>query len=218
MDPASKYTALKLCDPLGQWTSASTTTQWGAMVWGSALYRSDPFVARGQAEFQRHIAMHYSPGGNVFYDTKPAWYTATIPTQAIPVDLTGTASFKASYATSAFASLRQPLKTFKAWVKALPPAERRLLSHTFWSTSSSEAALLQYLQTPCTLHVGTRNGSGFKPGCGALAWFLFGPDEKSLIRALSQVDTWHDCLSMYRSELAAIASLILFIDELAKFY
>lgn len=221
--PSATTKSLHLHTPLGPWT-AESTMRWGAMQWDTNLYRSDPSIPRGFAANERHIAVHFpkdlvptsANSTAIYYDTKPDWYTATIPSQAIPSDIAGRHIFTATSSTTAFACIPAPAASFHTWIQQLPSAERRLISSPSFAECDAEQALLQYLQIPCTLFIGTDGGN--RHHSGSFSWILCSPGKEQLVLNSGPVDGWHRCLSSLRSEAAAIASLILYLDELAMFH
>jgi hypothetical protein len=77
LHPSATSTSLILLSPLGPWT-AESTMQWGAMLWDSTLYRSDPSLPRCDASEARHISVHFprslvptDPTSPTYYDAKP---------------------------------------------------------------------------------------------------------------------------------------------------
>jgi hypothetical protein len=222
LHPSAAPGSLLLLTPLGSWTSASTM-RWGAMMWDSKLYRSDPSLPRGRVSEERHISVHFprrlvsnhSPP-LTYYDDKPDWYTATIPSQATATDLTGRSVFTATTARNKFASIPKPAISFQEWVEQLPTAERRLIESHYFAECDAEHALVQYLQLPCTLVIGTDGGKCHRSG--SFSWILCSPGNEQLVLNAGPVDGWHRCQSSLRSEAAAIASLTLYVDELAMYH
>ena len=80
----------------------------------------------------------------VYYDSKPDWYAATIPAQAIPTDLTGINTFQVTSAYSLFPPIPPPASTFQKWLQQLPLAEKRLLANHTFAECDAEQALIQY--------------------------------------------------------------------------
>ena len=109
-----------------------------------------------------------------------------------------------------------PATTFQEWIQQLPPAEKRLIADHTFAECDAEQALLQYLQLPCTLLVGTDGGK--KHHAGSFSWILCAPSKEQLILNSGPADGWHRCHSSLRSEAAAIASLTLYVDELAAYH
>ena len=217
LNPSVKKATLRLNQRLGSWT-AQSTMRWGAMLWDSVLYRSDPTIPRGHSEDGRHISVHLPRVDGIYYDVKPDWYSATIPALAIPTDLHGTEMLTTTTTTtkSKFERIPTPPKSFKEWVTQLPPAERRLISSHSFAECDAEQMLLQYLQTPCTMLIGTDGGK--KHHHGSFSWILCSPEREQLILNSGPVDGWHRCHSSLRSEAAAIASMTLYVDELATYH
>ena len=213
---------LLLATPLGSWTSQSTML-WGAMLLDSTLYRSDPYVPRGKASNGRHISVHFprhllshDDASPVYYDAKPDWYSATIPALATPAEIEGCHIFTASTAPRKSESIPPPARSFQDWIQQLPPAERRLIEHHYFEDCDAENALVQYLQLKCTLIIGTDGGK--RENNGSFSWILCSPGEEKLILNAGPVDGWSRCQSSLRSEAAAIASLTLYVDELATYH
>ncbi|KAI2490389.1 hypothetical protein MHU86_24173 [Fragilaria crotonensis] len=195
------------------------------MLWDSNLYRSDPSLPRGSADNERHISVHFPnhlfPSTEVansalYYEVKPDWYTATIPSQAVPTDIQGRHILTAQRSTSSFASIPSPATSFTEWIQLLPPAERRLISSHYFKDCDAEEALLQYLQIPCAMLIGTDGGKSHHSG--SFSWILCSPGLEQLVLNAGPVDGWHRCQSSLRSEAAADTSLILYVDELATYH
>lgn len=53
---------------------------------------------------------------------------------------------------------------------------------------------------------------------GSFSWIICSPGREKLVLNAGPVDGWHRCQSLLRSEAAAIASLILYVDELATYH
>lgn len=162
--------------------------RWGAMVWDSSLYRSDPFSSqRHPEEAERHIAVHFprrldplDATSAIYYDTKPDWYTATLSSQAIPTDIVGCHIFTATSSSISYDTIPPPATSFHEWIQQLPPAERRLISsHYFDECDAEQAALLQYLQIPCTLLIGTDGGK--RHHSGSFSWILCSLGHEKLV-------------------------------------
>jgi hypothetical protein len=186
------------------------------MMWNSNLYRSDPLIQRGHAEDGRHVSVHFPRVDGIYYDAQPDWYSATIPSMAIPTDLQGNQVLTTTSSTCKFAPIPAPARSFSEWTQKLPPAERRLLSAPSFAECDAEHALVQYMQIPCTLFIGTDGGK--RHHHGSFSWILCSPGKEQLVLNSGPVDGWHRCHSSLRSEAAAIASLTLYIDELALYH
>ena len=155
LHPAANVSALRLYQSLGSWT-AESTMRWGAMNRHSTLYRRNPSLACGDLDAGWYISVHHPRVDEIYYNSKPDWYSATIPAQATPTDLTGVDTFHVTSAPCSFALIRPPSTSFQRWLQQLRPAERGLVAdHTFTECNAAEQVLLQYLQIPCTLLVGT---------------------------------------------------------------
>ena len=195
------------------------------MLWDSHLYRQDPFQFRMRGSDQHHVAVHFpqhvelsdgSSSDAIFYDSTPDWFATAIPHLATPADLQGCHVYTATSTMSAFPSIPEPASTFKEWIKQMPPAEKRMIDSHYFSDCDAEAALVQYLQIECTLYIGTDGGQRFHQG--SFAWLLCSPGHEHLVLNEGPVDGWHRCQSSLRSEAAAIASLAIYLDELACFH
>jgi hypothetical protein len=193
------------------------------MLWESTLYRSDPTIPRGNASDARHISVHFprhlvptDTTSGIYYETTPDWYTATIPFRATPTDIEGCHIFKATSSTRTFESIPEPAGSFQDWIQQLPPAERRLISSHYFAECDAEKVLLQYLQIQCTLLIGTDGGKRYHSG--SFSWIICSPSQEQLVLNAGPVDGWHRCQSSLRSEAAAIASLTLYVDELATYH
>ena len=224
LHPTATSTLLLLSTPLGAWSGESYMI-WGAMLWDSHLYRQDPFRCRRTASEQRQVAVHFpqhvelsdgSPSDAIFYDSTPDWFATVIPHLATPADLQGCHVFTATSTISAFPVIPEPATTFKEWIQQMPPAEQRMIASHYFSECDAEAALVQYLQLDCTLYIGTDGGQRLQQG--SFSWLICSPGQEQLVLNEGPVDGWHRCQSSLRSEAAAIASLAIYLDELACFY
>jgi hypothetical protein len=140
----------------------------------------------------------------LYYDTKPTGIR-TIPSQATPTDIAGCHIYSAMSSPSSFDSIPAPATSFQEWIQQLPAAERRLISSHYLADCDAEQTLLQYLQIPCTLLIGTDGGK--RHHRGSFAWILCSPGEEQLVLNTGPMDGWHRCQSSLRSEVAAVASL-----------
>ena len=86
----------------------------------------------------------------------------------------------------------------------------------YFEDCDAEQTLVQYLQRKCTLIIGTDGGK--RDHQGSFSWILYSPGEEKLVFNAGPVDGWHRFQSSLRSEAAAIASLTLYVDELATFH
>ena len=59
---------------------------------------------------------------------------------------------------------------------------------------------------------------GRKEGDGSFAWLICSTDREKLVCNSGPVDGWNKCQSSYRSELQALSSAFLFLDEYATFH
>ena len=206
--------------PLGCWHSESNMI-WGAMMWDSNLYLRDPHNATGARDVTVHFPKHFvhhngHPSSRVFYDSKPDWYSATIPRLAAPTDITGCHIFTASSSMVMFPLQDAPATTFQDWIQQLPLAEQRLLSNVSFATCDAEQTLLQYLQLECPIYIGTDGGKQHHKG--SFSWIICSPSKEQLVLHAGPVDGWHKCQSLLRSAATALASVTLYLDELATFY
>ncbi len=204
---------LRLHQPLGHWLSPSTM-QWGAMVWDGALYRHDPFKTTGN----RYVAVHFPHplASTMYYDQKPDWYSATLPRLAIPADIAGDQIFLATYAAWQVSEIAPAITSFSACLNQLPPAEKRLVSSVFFAVSDAETVLVQYLKLACTVYIGTDGGK--KDMCGSFSWVICSPGHEQLVLNAGPVDGWHKCHSSRQSEVAALASVTLYLKEIAAYF
>ena len=225
LHPSATSASLLLLTSLGSWISESTTMRWGAMLWESNLYRSDPSIRRGDASNTRHISVHFprrlvptDASSGTYYDVKPDWYSATIPQLATPTDIEGRQIWMVSGSPSDVAgTAAAPARSFQERIQQLPPTERRLLSSPNLAKCDAEQVSLQYLQLKCTpLVIGTDGGK--RHNNGAFSWILCSPGEEQLVLNSGPLDGWHWCQSLLCSEAAAIASLILYVDEFATYH
>ena len=210
---------LRLRTPLGAWIAPSSTT-WGAYVCDDTLYRRDPTTQSGKrniaVHFPRYLTLSDGSTRTIYYENPPDWYSATIHRIAVPSDISGTHVYTACHATVSYplipANDESP-GSFPAWIAALPPAEKRMLSSLAYDNEDAEKLLLDFLMTECTLHVGTDGGK--KEHAGSFSWILCSPDKTKVLSNYGPVDGWHRCQTSLRSEAATLASLTLFIDEFA---
>ncbi len=206
----------RLSQSLGPWI-AESNMRWGAMVWDGSLYRHDPFDLTGG---ERRVAIHFphdlAGASACYYNQQPDWYSASLPRLAIPSDITGDQIFLAEYSTLVSDPIAPPIHTFAEWLSQLLPAESRLVSSVSFYACDAETVLVQYLQLACTIYVGT--DSGKKEAAGSFSWIICSPGQEHLIMNSGPVDGWHHCQSSLRSEAAAVASVTLYLNELAAFY
>lgn len=157
------------------------------MLWDSTLlYRSDPRVPRGDETNEHHISVRFQrhlvskdASSPVYFDAKPDWYSATVPQCAIPGDLTGKHIFRVQSSQRIFPSTPKPASSFPEWIQQLPAsAERRLVSSPSFEECGAEMELLQYLQIPCTLRVGTAGGNRYESG--SFSWIICSPNRERL--------------------------------------
>ena len=190
-------------------------------MWDSNLYRRDPFKHSGD----RNVAVHFpqtlicndvTMSGVTVYDDQPDWYTATIPALAISTDLTGHQVFRASYASLEFSLIEPPPRSFADWTAQLPPAEKRLVASVSFAVCGAEDTLVQYLQLPCTLYIGTDGGK--RHHRGSFSWIICSPGREQLVLNAGPVDGWFKCQSSLCSEVTALSSVTLYLDELAAFH
>jgi hypothetical protein len=181
--PGSKASALQLQQPLGVWIT-EPNMKWGTMTWEETLYRRNPYTDSGE----RSVALHYprnlvhsdgTPASGQFYDSKPDWYTATIPRLAVPTDISGNKIFLTTHSSLQCDSIPAPAATFAAWVSQLPPAERRLLSSIYFAECDSEEVLVQYLQLDCILFIGTDGGK--RHHSDSFSWIICSPGREQLV-------------------------------------
>ena len=149
---------------------------------------------------------------------EPEWFAANVPKQATPADIHhGTHIVTISTAPKNWSIIRAPSTTFQHQKAHLPPAEKRLLKFVTYLQSDAESKLLHLLTTPQhTIYVGTDGGR--KEASGSFAWLICSPDRTKLVCNSGPVDGWAKCQSSYRSELTALSSAMLFLDELTTFF
>ena len=75
----------------------------------------------------------------------------------------------------------------------------------------AEFLLVQYMQLPCTLYIGTDGGK--RHHSGAYSWILCSPNHEQLCLNAGPVDGWFKCQNSLRSEAAALAAVTLYLDE-----
>ena len=140
----------------------------------------------------------------------------TIPRLSVPTDLQGDQLFTAEYASLAYDPVPSPATSFTESLMQLPPAEKRLVSAVFFSQCDAESVLVQYLQLDCTVYIGTDGGK--KHHDGSFSWMICSPGREKLVMNTGPVDGWHKCQNSLRSEAAALASVTLYLDEMADYY
>ena len=148
-----------------------------------------------------------------YYENPPDWYSATVPSLATPTDLQGDKIFTTSAATTDYAALPVPGTSFKEWTAQLPPAEKRMVTSVYVEMCDAEHLLTQYMQTLCTLYIGTDGGK--RHHSGSFARIICSPGKEHLCLNAGPVDGWFKCQSSLRSEAAALASATLYLNELA---
>jgi hypothetical protein len=220
LGPSSSSDTLILHLPLGSWHAESNMI-WSTMVWDSNLYRRDPYNRTGDRDIEVHFPQHFflphgHDGSGTFYDSKPDWYSATIPRLAVPTDITGCQIFKASSHTVSFPCQDKPATSFQGWCTQLPDAEKRLLSTVSFAICDGEELLIQYLQIACTMYIGTYGTT--KDHHGAFSWIISSPGKEQLVQNAGPVDGWSKCQSTLRSTTAGLASVTLYLHELANFH
>ena len=218
--PHASAANLQLLHPVGAWLYPSNMI-WSAMIWDSNLYRQDPHHHHGERQVSVHFPKHLvtSSGTSAscnFFDPKPDWFVAQVPTLAVPADLEGEHIFTATYSEQSYHVIPEPADTFSAWVLQLPPAEQRLLSSVSFAECDAEEILVQYLQLDCTLFIGTDGGQ--RHHSGSFSWIIYSPGEEQLILNSGPVDGWYKCQSSLRSEATALTSVTLYLDELSSFF
>jgi hypothetical protein len=138
----------------------------------------DPALNTGEQNVSVHFPRHFlhpdgSTGSSTYYDSKPDWYSATVPRLAIPTDIVGTHIFTATSAPLEYPMPESPASNFQEWVQHLPLAEKRLISTVYFSVSDAEQTLIQYLQLECTVFKGTDRGK--KHHRGSFSWIICSP-------------------------------------------
>jgi hypothetical protein len=220
--PQAKLSQLQLIKPLGSWIAPSTM-KWKYSFFDDKIYLQNIThdISLGERCVSIHFARHSSSlDGNIItmYDiSKPDWFSAQVPKQATPADIDGT-----NIVTITTAPHNWPLviphspTNFQQWREQLPAAENRLLSFVSYLKADAESILQQHLITrSCTLYVGTDGGR--KERDGSYAWLICSTNQEPLVCNSGPVDGWHKCQSSYRSELQALSSALLFLDEYAAF-
>ena len=217
--PAS-VTKLKLRQPLGAWI-AEYNMIWSAATWDSNLYRRDPTSDSCERQVAIHSPKHLINSKNdmlstTIYDSMPDWYSATVPMLAIPMDIAGEQIFTSQYADVDYPMIPEPASTFQEWLGQLPVAEKRLVSSVSFDSCDAESVLVQYLQVPCQIFIGT--DGGLKHHNGSFSWLIYSPAREKLVLNSGPVDGWHKCQSSLRSEATALASVTLYLEEVAVFF
>jgi hypothetical protein len=193
--------------------------QWKYSQWNDVLYVQN--VTHGTTLGERCVAIHFDQSASndsihLFDLSKPDWYAAQVPTQATPAEVFGKTIVTTTSAPQCWTSIPVPPTTFKGWTKQLPPAEHRLLYFVTYFKSNAEMTIRQHMLNPkCTLYVGTDGGR--KEAEGSFSWLICSSDREKLARNAGPVDGWHKCQSSFRSEITALSSALLFLDELATY-
>ena len=221
--PNAKLSQLKLIHPLGPWIAPSTM-KWKYSMWDDHLYVQNVThdISLGECCVSIHFPCHLplTAGQNITcYDvSQPDWFAAQVPKQATPTDiLQGNHIVTTSTAMTEWPTIEEPSTTFQQCKDRLPTAEKRLLLFVTYLQADAERQLMHHLTIPqCTLYVGTDGGR--KEGDGSFSWLICSPDRQKLICNSGPVDGWYKCQSSYRSELMALSSAMLFLDEFSTFH
>ena len=221
--PNARLPQLHLISPLGPWIAPSTM-KWKFSMWDNHLYVQN--VTHNTSLGERCVSIHFPcnstlPNGKhiqLYKVLEPDWFAAHVPKQATPADIHhGTHTVTISTAPTNWSIIRAPSTTFQHHKAHLPPAEKRLLKFVTYLQSDAESKLLHLLTTPQhTIYVGTDGGR--KEASGSFAWLICSPDRTKLVCNSGPVDGWAKCQSSYRSELTALSSAMLFLDELTTFF
>ena len=120
------------------------------------------------------------------------WYYSRF---AAPLDVTGNQIYTLTrHSTLEYDSLLPPADTFTAWLQQLPPAEHGLMALVYFLECDGETLLVQYLQLPCTLYIGTNGGK--KHHKGSFSWIICSPPGRDqLVLNAGPVDGWSKCQS-----------------------
>ncbi len=122
----------------------------------------------------------------------------------------------ATFSSVEYDLIPAPPRSFAVLINQLPPAENRLLASVSLATCDAETGLVQYLQLDCTVFIGTDGGK--RHHNGSFSWVICFPEREKLVLNAGPVDGWHKCQNSLRSEVAALASVTLYLDELVEFY
>jgi hypothetical protein len=222
LQPHAKLSQLNLALPLGPWTAPSTM-KWKYTTWDKNLYIQN--VTHEVSLGERCVAIHFPHQPSItnekniqMYDIlQPDWFAAHIPKQATPVDIQGLKIVNIHGSPSQWSILPPPSTTLQQWCEHLPPAEKRILAFVTHLRADSETQITQHLTTStATLYIGTDGGR--KEGDGSFSWLICSSNREKLVCNSGTVDGWYKCQSSYRSELMALSSAMLFLDEFATFY
>jgi Reverse transcriptase (RNA-dependent DNA polymerase) len=222
LQPQAKLSQLNLVQPLGPWIAPSTM-KWKYTSWDNNLYIQN--VTHEISLGERCVAIHFPHQPSIpnehnipMYDIlRPDWYAAQIPKQATPVNIQGQNIVTIHGATSQWPIIQEPPTNFLQWREQLPSAEKRLLTFVTYLTADSETQIRKHLVTStATLYIGTDGGR--KEGAGSFSWLICSTNREKLVCNSGSVDGWYKCQSSYRSELMALSSAMLFLDELSTFY
>jgi hypothetical protein len=129
----------------------------------------------------------------------------------------GSQIFTVSHALLNFSLIAEPAETFEESLTQLLPAEKCLLQNVvFYEVCDAETVLVQYLQVPCTVFIGTDGGN--KDSNRSFSWVIGSPGQEKLVHNSGPVDGWRRRQSSLRSKAMAISSVMLYLDEMAEFY
>ena len=224
LQPQAKLSQLQLSQPLGNWIAPSTM-KWKYSLFDGRLYIQNithTYITPCERCVSIHFARHSTASnGNdfVMYDVShPDCFSAQVPKQATPADIEGKNIVTISSALHKWPLVApEPPTTFHQWRDQLPVAENRLLFFVTFLTTDAESLLQQHLiASSFNLYVGTDGGR--KEGEGSFSWLICSADREPLVCNSGPVDGWSKCQSSYRSELQALSSAMLFLDEYATFH
>jgi hypothetical protein len=220
--PHAKLSRLHLLQALGPWIAPSTM-KWKYSTWDENLYVQNVThsISLGERCVAIHFAQHttYADGCPItlYNVSRPDWFAAQVPTQATPVDVHGNNIVTTSYAQLQWPLISESAATFSHWRDRLPPAEKRLLTFVTYLHVDAELQLLSHLESLTSiLYIGTDGGR--KEADGSFAWLICSTSREKLVCNSGPVDGWCKCQSSYRSELMALSSAILFLDEFCAFH
>jgi hypothetical protein len=217
--PNAKLSQLQLRTPLGAWIDRSSMI-WKYSHWNNALYVQN--ITHSISLGERCVAIHFDKSTDadsipLFDLSKPDWYAAQVPIRASPADVDGITIVTTRSAPHKWPSIPQPPTTFAQWKHQLPPAEYRLLYFATYLKADVECTIRTHMTNPkSTLYLGTDGGR--KEAAGSFSWLLCSSAHEKLACNSGPVDGWHKCQSSYRSELTALSSAMLFLDEFATFF
>ena len=151
------------------------------------------------------------------FKNEPSSIVTAMPRLSIPAKIRAHSCIMTNY--SVLAPLK-PLATipnsFNEWLDNLPEAEQRLLNFFSELAPHSQLTIEKSLRTDGEMLEAGSDGGKIETG-GSFAWLLLTSRFQPMWRCAGPVDGWTRCQSSLRSELVAIASLCLALEEFCLF-